>query len=279
MSQNNQINILKKLPPAIIAIFFVVFLILVFMSSVILEPGEKGVVFRPFTSGLDNENVLSEGFHVIFPWNKVYKYDVREQQMEEKLDVLDKNGLSIQVDISIRFYPIHNRIPFLHENFGKNYLIKLIIPEIRSNVRSIMGRYNAEQIFSTKRKEVEDAIFAEAKKVLANDRNNINITALLIRSIVLPPQIKNAIEKKLKEEQEALAYKFKLQREKSEAERKKIEAEGIATYNQIINASLSDKVLEQKGIDATLELAKDPNSKIVIIGNNKNGLPLILGDK
>jgi regulator of protease activity HflC (stomatin/prohibitin superfamily) len=152
----------------------------------------------------------------------------------------------------------------------------LVIPEVRSSVRKVAGRYTAEEIYSTKRAEVEQSIIDETKLVLS--LNYIEMKALLIRSINLPAQIKGAIESKLQQEQEALAYEFRLQREESEAERRRIEAEGIAAFNRIINASLTDKIIQQRGIEATIELAKSPNSKVVVIGSGKDGLPLILGN-
>lgn len=241
----------------------------------IIEAGERGVIFRPYTSGLDKENIYSEGFHIIAPWNEMYIYNVREQQREETMDVLDKNGLSINTDVTVRFNPTYHQIGYLHEQFGVNYINVLVIPEVRSSVRQVAGRYTAEEIYSTKRAEVEQAIITETKEVLGN--NFIDMKALLIRSINLPEQIKGAIENKLQQEQEALAYEFRLQREESEAERRRIEAEGIANYNRIINASLTDKILQQRGIEATTQLANSPNSKVVVIGSGKDGLPLILG--
>jgi len=242
-----------------------------------IQPGERAIIFKPYTVGLDKEHVYPPGFHIIAPWNKMIIYNVMEQTKEEKMDVLDKNSLSISMDVSIRYNPIYSRIGYLHETFGQGYPDVLVIPEVRSAVRSVTGRYTAEEIFSTKRMEVENTIQDETAKVLKE--NNIDMRALLIRSITLPTQIKEAIENKLKQEQEALAYKFKLDRERSEAERRRIEAEGIAKYNQILSSSLTDKILQQKGIDATLELAKSPNAKVVVIGSGDKGLPLILGDK
>jgi len=192
------------------------------------------------------------------------------------MDVLDKNSMSINMDITVRFNPIYNKIGPLHQKFGKDYINVLVIPEVRSVVRSITGRYTAEELFSTKRKEVEDLIELETSAVLKE--NNIEMRALLIRSIQLPAQIKAAIENKLQQEQEALAYQFKLDKERSEAERRSIEAEGIANYNRIISASLTPNILKQKGIDATLELSKSPNSKVVVVGSGKDGLPMILGN-
>lgn len=241
----------------------------------IIEAGERGVIFRPYTTGLDKENIYSEGFHIIAPWNEMYVYNVREQQREETMDVLDKNGLSINTDVTVRFNPSFNEIGFLHEQFGVNYINVLVIPEVRSSVRQVAGRYTAEEIYSTKRAEVEEAIKTETRKTLGE--NFIEMKALLIRSINLPQQIKGAIENKLQQEQEALAYEFRLKREESEAERRRIEAEGIANYNRIINASLTDNILKQRGIEATTSLAESPNTKVIVIGSGENGLPLILG--
>ncbi|MFV0522595.1 MAG: prohibitin family protein [Mangrovibacterium sp.] len=240
-----------------------------------LQPGERAVVFKPFSGGLDKDRVYAPGFHVIAPWNDFIVYDVREQKREETMNVLDKNGLSVSVDISVRFNPTYNKIGELHEIFGRNYIDQLVVPEVRSMVRQVCGRYTAEEIYSTKRSEVEQSIISETQKTLRAE--NVDMTALLIRSINLPDQIRDAIENKLKQEQEALAYQFRLEREKSEAERKRIEAEGIAKYNDIVSSSLSDKVLKQRGIDATIELSKSPNSKVVIVGG-EDGLPLILGN-
>jgi regulator of protease activity HflC (stomatin/prohibitin superfamily) len=242
----------------------------------IIEAGERGVIFRPYTSGLDKENIYGEGFHIVAPWNEMYVYNVREQQRDETMDVLDKNGLSIAVDVTVRFNPTFDKIGFLHEQFGINFINVLVIPEVRSSVRQVAGRYTAEEIYSTKRAEVEQTIKDETRKVLGE--NYIAMKALLIRSINLPEQIKNAIESKLQQEQEALAYEFRLQREESEAERRRIEAEGIAAFNRIINASLTDKILQQRGIEATIELATSANSKVIVIGSGKDGLPLILGN-
>ncbi len=258
-----------------IAIVLIVFSSMIFVT---LKPGQKGIIFRKFSGGLDKEHVYDAGFQVVAPWNEMIVYDVREQKVDETMDVLDKNGLSIHVEISVRFFPLFAKIGELHEKFGTNYIQQLVVPEVRSTVRQVMGRFTAEEIYSTKRAEVETAIINETEAVLKMPQNNIHMTALLIRSIKLPPQIKNAIESKLQQQQEALAYKYKLNKEKSEAERKKIAAEGEARANKIINSSLTPALLKMRGIEATLELSKSDNSKVVIIGSGKDGMPLILGN-
>ena len=261
----------------ILAVVAVIVLILSSATFVTIQPGERGVIFRKFTTGLDKEHIYQPGFKIIAPWNEMYIYNVKEQQEEQELDVLDKNGLNIAMDVSVRFNPTHSGVGYLHENFGKGYITQLVIPEVRSTVRRVAGNYTAEEIYSTKRTEVETSIKEETRKVLKN--NHVAMKALLIRSIRLPDQIKNAIEKKLKEEQEALAYEYRLERERSEAERKQIQAEGEARANEIISESLTPELLKMRGIEATLKLSESQNSKVVVIGSGDGGLPVILGNQ
>ena len=240
----------------------------------IVKPGERAIIFRPFGTGLDTENVFIPGFHVVAPWNEFIIYNVKERKTEEMLDVLDRNGLSINVEVSVRFNPNPMKLPFLHQQFGIDYMNQLIIPEVRSTVRQVMGRYHAEEIYSTKRAQVEQEIITETTQKLQD--NYVETRAVLIRSINLPAQIKNAIEMKLQQEQEALAYQFKIEKEQQEAERKRIEAEGEARANSIINSSLTPNLLRMRGIEATVRLSNSNNAKTVVIGSGPDGLPLIL---
>lgn len=267
----------KQMTPLLVTGAIVLFILVIFGSQmfVTIQPGERGVIFRKFTTGLDLENIYDPGFKIIAPWNDMNIYNVKEQQSEEQMDILDKNGLSIKMDVSVRFNPSYNMIGYLHQSFGVGYISQLVIPEVRSSVRQVAGRFSAEEIYSTKRAEVESAIITETEKVLS--KNNIVMQALLIRSIILPAQIKNAIEEKLKQEQEALAYVYILDKALAEAERQRIAAEGEAAANRIINNSLTPNLLRMRGIETTLKLAESPNSKVIIIGSGKDGLPLILG--
>jgi regulator of protease activity HflC (stomatin/prohibitin superfamily) len=190
--------------------------------------------------------------------------------------VLDKEGLSINVDVTVIFNPIYNKIGYLHENIGQDYVSIMVIPNVRSAVRAVTGRFNAEEIYSTKRGEVETEIILAARNALK--AKDIDMKDLLIRSIILPEKIKGAIESKLQFQQEAQAMIFKLDRERSEADRMRIQAQGIADYNKIISASLTSNILKQKGIDATIKLSESANSKVVVIGSGKDGMPLILGN-
>ena len=270
----------RKFLPLIVTGAIALVIILALSSSIFytIQANERAVLFKKFSGGLDKENVMQPGFHVKAPWNDLIRFDVAESQAEETMDVLDKNGLSITVDISVRFYPKFDKIGYIYERFRLGYIQTLVIPEVRSTVRQVMGRYTAEEIYSTKRPEVETAIKTESAAVLGNETNNVNMTALLIRSINLPDKIKQAIENKLQQEQEALAYQFRLDKEKSEAERKRIAAAGEAAANRIITSSLTPNLLRMRGIEATLKLAESQNAKVVVIGQGKDGLPLILGN-
>ena len=257
-----------------IIIGIVVFIAVFSSSFITIDSGKKGVLFKRFGGGLDKENIYGQGFHIVAPWNTMFVYDVRKLQTEEAMDVLSSNGLSITVDVSVIYRPKAEKIGYLHDLIGTEYLQRIIIPEMRSSVRKIIGRYTPEELYSTKREVVQTEIFNETTKVL--DENHIILDAVLIRSVNLPATIKIAIESKLKQEQESLEYEFRIQKESKEAERKAIEAKGIQNFQQIVTEGISDKLLMWKGIETTNELAKSPNSKIVVIGSGKNGLPLIL---
>ena len=243
----------------------------------ILEPTEAAIIFRPLKKdGLDKDKIYGPGLHVIAPWNRLLIYDMKEQIVEERMDVLDKRGLSIIIDVTVRYVPIRENIGDLYENFSGDYKERLVVPEVRSAARKIFGSYEAEEIYSTKRAEVEESIIKETTVNLQN--NNVKMKTLLIRSIQLPEKIRMAIDSKEEQRQIAEAMQYRLEKEKQEAERKKIEAEGISNYNKIISASLTTNILKQRGIEATIKLAESPNSKVIVVGSGKDGLPLILGN-
>jgi regulator of protease activity HflC (stomatin/prohibitin superfamily) len=276
MNDQPEFNI-KKIAPIAILIAAVIILIISWNSiTVTIEAGHGGVLFKRFGGGIDLKNNYGEGFHMIAPWNKMYIYEVRQQETAEEMNVLSSNGLEILVDVSLWYQPDGANLGKLHAEIGTTYLQRVVIPSLRSSTRSVIGRYTPEQIYSTKRDAIQDEIYEETKKIL--EEKNVQLNQILIRSVKLPATIKQAIEGKLRQEQESLEYEFKLEKAQKEAERQRIEAEGKAAANRIINASLSDKILQEKGIIATLKLAESSNSKVVVIGNSKDGLPLILGD-
>jgi len=254
----------------------ILFGILTSTTFITIPPGKKGVQFKRFSGGIKKDKIYNQGFHVVMPWNDMIIYDVRVNEGFEKMDVLSKNGLTIAVELSYRFMPMGEKIGYLHDEIGTDYVERIIKPEIRSATREVIGKYLPEELYSTKREAIQEEIFTQTSSQV--EKKNILLDAILIRSVQLPDKLKAAIEQKLEEEQLAFQFDFKLDRERKEAERKIIEAQAKADANKILNASLTDKILQDKGIEATLELASSPNSKVVIVGGGDEGLPLILGN-
>ncbi|MGB1041275.1 MAG: prohibitin family protein, partial [Flavobacteriales bacterium] len=259
-------------------IIAIILIMVVWKSSVTIGYGEAGVLYKTFGGGTVIDQLpLDEGFHFIAPWNKVEKYNTKQQELFQKaMTVLSSNGLEIDLDISVLYKPQIEKLGLLHKKKGVNYEETVIIPEIKAITRSVVGRYTPEQLYSTKRDAIQSEIYEEMKKECIEQYVQIN--SVKVRNVTLPKTIKEAIETKLKQEQEFKEYEFRLQKANKEAERQRIDAEGKAAANRILNASLTPNILKEKGIEATLKLAESPNSKVVIVGG-KDGMPIILGDK
>ncbi len=253
-------------------------IIIIAKSAVTIDSGQAGVLYKTFDGGVvTGEAPLGEGFHIIAPWNKVHVYEVRQQELFEKMKVLSSNGLEIQIDASAWYQPVYSELGNLHQTLGENYLDRVIKPAIRSAARSVVGRYTPEQLYSSKRDAIQDEIFTETKKIL--EKQYVQLNEVLVRDVTLPNTIKDAIERKLKQEQESLEYEFRLVTAQKEAEKQRIEAQGKADANKILSASLTDKILQDKGIEATIKLSESPNSKVIVIGSGESGMPIILGNQ
>nr|WP_321234868.1 prohibitin family protein [uncultured Psychroserpens sp.] len=271
---------MEKLPKIALPVIFVavVLIILLAKSAVTIGSGEAGVLYKTFGGGVvTDEPPLGEGFQLIAPWNKVIIYEVRQQELFEKMKVLSSNGLEIQIDASAWYEPVYNELGNLHQSLGEGYLQRVIQPAIRSAARSVIGRYTPDDLYSTKRDAIQVEIYEETKKIL--DKQYVQLNEVLVRDVTLPPTIKEAIERKLKQEQESLEYEFRLESARKEAEKVIIEAKGKAESNRILSASLTDKILQDKGIEATVKLSESPNSKVIVIGSGDSGLPIILGNQ
>ena len=260
------------------AVGVAIFLIVVSMAAcgmtTTIVSGEAGVRYTPF-GGTDLSQTYGEGLNLHAPWVDVIKYDVRVQEKLEDMAVLSSNGLNIGMDVSVRWRPVSEDLPQLHTTYGRDYYTKLVQPELRSAAREIVGQFTPEELYSTRRAELQGQMEEQVKQAVSG--RFVLIDAVRIRDLRLPEQIQLAIQNKLEEEQEAERYEFTIQKERLEAERKKIEAEGEAEYQRIITASLTPQFLRFKGIEATQQLANSPNSKTVIVGSGDDGLPLILG--
>jgi regulator of protease activity HflC (stomatin/prohibitin superfamily) len=242
-----------------------------------VDSGHRGIVFKTLGGGTSKE-VLGEGMHIIPIWNHVIPYDTRVHEMKEPLVVLSANGLTLRVDASVRYRPKTEELYELQTQIGPDYDQKVIGPIVRSETRKVFGRYSPEEIYSTKREEIERQIYEEVLRAL--EGKHVVVEAVLIRDVDLPEAIKNAIADKLAEEQRSQKMRFTLDKERQEADRKVIEAQGIAKYQTIVRQGLTPEYLQFKGIEATERLAASPNAKVVIVGSPKSGLPLIFqGEK
>ncbi|MFT4575555.1 MAG: prohibitin 1 [Polaribacter sp.] len=274
---NQQIDFKFPKGGIIFIVIAVVAIILVSKSAVTIGSGERGVLYKWIGGVVTDQAPLDEGFNLVMPWNKVFKYNVRQQELfEKKMAVLSSNGLEIQLDASVLYQATTKTVALLHQTRGENYLQSVIIPAIRSATRSVVGRYTPEQLYSSKRDAIQTEIYEETKKIL--EPQYIQLNSVLVRDVTLPPTIKQAIERKLKQEQESLEYEFRLVTAQKEAQKQIIEAQGKADANKILSASLTAKILQDKGIEATIKLAQSPNSKVIVIGSAKDGLPIILGN-
>ncbi|MGA9270481.1 MAG: prohibitin family protein [Lutimonas sp.] len=268
-----------QFPKGILPIVFLGILALIFISksTVTIDAGEAGVLWKRFAGGVvTDEPPLGEGFHLVAPWNNVIVYEVRQQELTEKMKVLSSNGLDIQLEATAWYMPKADELGSLHQTKGTNYLDRVLKPAMRSATRSVVGRYTPEQIYSSKRDAIQKEIFDETKKIV--DDQFIQLNDVLVRDVTLPVAIKDAIERKLGQEQESLEYEFRLEKAQKEAEKQRIEAQGKADANRILSASLTDKILQDKGIEATMQLSQSTNSKVIVIGSGSDGLPIILGN-
>ena len=233
-----------------IAIFLILF---ISKSTVTIGPGEGGVIFKTLGNGIDTEKTYGEGFHFMLPWNKMIVRKVRQQSISDEMNVLSVNGLEVKVNGTIWYEPEFSNLGALIKTKGEDYEDELLDPAINAAARSVVGRYTPEQLYSSKRDVIEQEILDEVKNVLKDQF--LIVKRVLVEDVKLPTTIRTAIETKLKQEQEALEYEFRIAKAKKEAERQRIDAEGKATANKILSASLTDKILQEKGIEATLKLS------------------------
>ncbi|PQJ73114.1 prohibitin family protein [Polaribacter butkevichii] len=274
---SNQVDI--KFPKG--GVFFIilaVIAIIVFSKSTItIGPGEGGVIFEALGDGINTEKTYSEGFHIVAPWNRMIVRKVRQQSISDEMNVLSVNGLEVKVNGTIWYEPEFSNLGKLIKTKGEDYERELLDPAINAAARSVVGRYTPEQLYSSKRDVIEQEILDEIKIVLKDQY--LLVTRVLVEDVKLPTTIRTAIETKLKQEQESLEYEFRIAKAEKEAKRQKIDAEGKAVANKILSASLTDKILQEKGIQATVELSKSANSKVIVIGSGKSGMPIILGNQ
>ena len=243
--------------------------------------------------GAVDKQPLSQGLHLINPLKNVTQMSVRTETVSvhagpgggantESVDAISSDGMRMPLDVTIYYRLAEVDAPWVYQHLGEDYARKIVVPATRTAVREALAKFSAQEAYSTKRTELTAAMETILRQHLRSLLDDYKYTGkavilqqVLLRNIGIPDQVRDAIEKKLAAEQQALAMQFVLQKETQEAERKRIEARGVADFQKIVTEGISDKLLAWKGIEATLEVSKSPNAKVVVIGNAKNGLPLI----
>jgi regulator of protease activity HflC (stomatin/prohibitin superfamily) len=284
----------------------VIYLMVATLVAVILAPyvlvtvpsGYVGVLWKRFGGGtvLDPRQLRNEGMRFILPWNTLFLYDLRLQSATETYNAISRDGIRLTASINIRFRLKRESVPQLHQSIGPNYVEALVAPEVGNRMREVIAEYTAEDIYSTKRAEIQDKIRKRAEAMLGEKMMEggvseeeyapyrvplyamLNLIDTLILGIELPNAVVTAINRKIEQYYISEEYRFRVAREIRESERKKIEAEGISEFQRIVSQGISDSYLRWRGIEATLALAQSSNSKIVIVGSGKDGLPIILGN-
>jgi len=275
-------------PEIAVVIMILVFMLVYFADEIFytIPPGSVGVLWLRFFGGTLLHHPVGEGLHVKAPWDKVYIYDTRLQQLEQDFDVLSADGLKMTVNIAYRFQAIPDTVPALHQYVGPNYVSILLTTEIGARARDVFSHNTPEEIFSDRRIQIQQEILHDVQTDLrktfspmaGHPIDFVKLDDVLIRGITLPPEVEAAINRKEEQKQLNLEYDYRLLREAKETERKRIEAQGIREFQDIVSSGITDSYLRWKGIEATLELARSNNAEVVVVGGGKGGLPIILGN-
>lgn len=269
MKQYNEAYRGSKLAAALLAVVFGLIALLRFFT--VIPAGHVGVVDF---FGRVSPNTLKSGINIRNPLARIIKFSIKTQQVYEVMDVPSKEGLTVKLDASILFHLDPEKAAQVYRTVGANYVEVILEPQFRSVCRGVTAGYEAKALYTSQR-EMLSHLIAEDLKKLVGERGIIVETAPL-RKIELPRKVTDAIEEKLKAEQESQRMEFVLAKERQEAERKRIEARGIADFQNIVAQGISPNLLRWKGIEATEKLSQSQNAKVVIIGAGKDGLPIIL---
>jgi prohibitin 1 len=258
-----------------VLLILIVVAILSSSATSCIRTGHVGVVT---TFGRVTGRTMSEGIHLVNPMSRVHELDIRTVEIKERASVPTREGLIMGIEASVLYHLQPERAHEVFQKIGPEYANVLVIPNFRSAMRAVTAANTASALYSDARESIARQIMADLQAQV--QPRGIAIENVLLRDLQLPETLKHAIEAKQQAQQEAQRMEFVLQREQQESERKRVEAQGIKDFQNIVTQGISDKLLEWKGIEATVELARSPNAKIVVVGNTKTGLPLIFsGEK
>ena len=249
-------------------------IVLMLMSGITtVQAGHVGVVD---VFGRVSAGTLKSGLQVVNPMAKVVQMSVQTQEIKERMEVPSKEGMTMIIEVSVLYHLDPDKASDVYRSVGPEYATVILEPQFRSVTRGVTAAFEAKALYTSEREHIAQLITTDLKQLV--EPRGVAIESTPLRQLALPDKLKNAIEEKLSADQESQRMQFVLAKEQQEAERKRIEARGIADFQTIVTQGISDKLLEWKGIEATQDLAKSTNAKVVVIGNSKNGLPLILGD-
>ncbi len=267
-----------SLPVVLIASLIVGLLALYFWSRVfvVVRSGEAGALYRLFWGGTVTDYVYPEGLHIVWPWNSMTIYNLRVQTVLHEFSVLTNKGLPIHLKLAIRYHPEYEMVGVLHKRVGPDYVHTIVVPQVESVLRRNIGKHDPEDIYTNKEGILTDIIVRAIEEA---GQKFVYIDDIIIRTVALPDDVRDAIEDKLVYQQRWQAYEFRLAEERQEAERKQIEAEGIRAYQATVKETLDDQLIRWQGVQATLRLSESENAKVVVIGAGENGLPVILGSQ
>lgn len=235
-----------------------------------VRTGHVGVVTM---FGRVTGRTMAEGIHIVNPLSRVHELNIKTQEIKERAAVPSKEGLIMGLEASVLYHLDTARAAEVFQNVGTTYADVLLVPNFRSSMRAVTASNIASALYSDSREGIARQILTELQSQV--QPRGILVENVLLRDLQLPETLKHAIEAKQQAQQEAQRMEFVLQKERQEAERKRVEAAGIKDFQDIVSQGLSDKLLQWKGIEATIELARSTNSKVIVVGNSKSGLPLI----
>ncbi len=244
----------------------------IFNLFTVIPAGSVGVI--DFLGNV-SDNTLKAGVNLVNPMARIEKFSIKTQEIKEVMSVPSKEGLSVQLEISLMYKLTPDRANQIYREIGSNYREIILLPQFRSVVRGVTARYEAKALYTASREKLAGEIIDDLNSLVAP--RGITIEEAPLRQIVLPPRLTKSIEEKLQAEQDSQRMEFVLLKEEQEAQRKRIEAKGIKDFQSIVSEGINDQLLRWKGIEATEKLANSPNSKVIVIGSGKDGLPLILG--
>ena len=237
-----------------------------------IPPGHTGVLWS-WIYGTETDVLYPEGLHVIFPWNDMYIYNMRYQKLDSTARALSKDGLEIDVEMAVRFRPELKLLAKLHKQVGPDYVQTIIVPEAASAARAVIGRYRPDELYTASFSAIEDEVVRMMRELV--QRRFVFVDDVQIRKVTLPRAVADAIQRKLQQEQASLEMRYRIYRERQEADRKRIEAEGIREYQALVQSTLTRELLQFKGIEASFELAKSNNAKVIMYGSGQGALPVI----